>query len=200
MQLISSPISPFVRKIRTLVHEAGKTESVEEIVVATTALATDAQAKAANPLGKIPALIRNDGPTLYDSRVISRYLNDIWNLNLYPQSHLYETLTLEATADGIMESCVLCVYESRLRPEEMQFKPWTDAQLAKALNGLVAIESRWMSHLNGPLDMAQLAVCIAIDYLEFRIPDADWRSACPTLSAWHTAFKERPSLVATRPV
>lgn len=199
MQLISSPISPFVRKVRTLIEEAGKTDAVQELVVATTALETDPQAKAANPLGKIPALIRADGPTLYDSRVITRYLSDIWSLDLYPQSRLYETLTLEATADGIMESCVLVVYESRLRPEELRFKPWTDAQLAKALNGLAAIENRWMSHLNGPLDMAQLAVCIAIDYLEFRLPEVAWRADCPTLSAWHNAFKERPSLVATRP-
>ena len=117
MQLISSPISPFVRKVRTLIEEAGKTDAVQELVVATTALDTDPQAKAANPLGKIPALIRADGPTLYDSRVITRYLSDIWNLDLYPQPRLYETLTLEATADGIMESCVLVVYESRLRPE-----------------------------------------------------------------------------------
>ncbi len=200
MQLISSTTSPIDRKIRTLIHEAGKTEAVEEITVATTALDTDPRAKAANPLGKIPALVRNDGPTLYDSRVISRYLSEIWSLDLYPQSRLYETLTLEATADGIMESCVLCVYESRLRPAEFQFKPWTDAHAAKALNGLIAIESRWMSHRNGPLDMAQLAVCVAIDYMEFRLPEVDWRSECPTLSAWHTAFKDRPSLVATRPV
>ena len=54
---------------------------------------------ARNPLGKVPALERADGPAIYDSRVICRYLDDIAGGRLYPpKPRLWETLTLEVTA------------------------------------------------------------------------------------------------------
>jgi glutathione S-transferase len=70
-----------------------------------------------NPLGKIPALERPDGPTLYDSRVITRYLDDILHARLYPAApHLWDTLVIEATGDGIAEAAVLMRYELHVRP------------------------------------------------------------------------------------
>ena len=131
MQLISSPASPFVRKVRVLLHETGLSDQVEELPVATTALATAPEAMAANPLGKIPALLREDGPAIYDSRVICRYLDARAGAGFYPEARLWEVLTLEATADGIMESGVLMVYEMRLRPEGARSAEWVEAQWAK---------------------------------------------------------------------
>ena len=100
MQLISSPISPFVRKVRVLLHETGLAGQVEELPVATTALATAPEAMAANPLGKIPALLRADGPAIYDSRVICRFLDSQGTGRLYPDSRIWEVLTLEALAQS----------------------------------------------------------------------------------------------------
>ena len=115
--LLSSSASPFVRIIRVLLQETGQAD-VEEIFVTTTPMATDTTLAAANPVGKIPALLRDDGPAIYDSRVIARYLNARANAAFYPDASIWETLTLEATAHGIMEAAVISVYEKRLRPEE----------------------------------------------------------------------------------
>ena len=175
MQLISSPISPFVRKVRVLLHETGLAGQVEELPVATTALATAPEAMAANPLGKIPALLRADGPAIYDSRVICRYLDAQAGAGLYPEARLWEVLTLEATADGMMESGVLMVYETRLRPEGARSPEWVEAQWAKIARALEALEARWMSHLAGPLDMGQIAVACALGYLDFRHDARGWR-------------------------
>ena len=41
MKLIMSPLSPYARKVRVLLREAGREAEVEEVAVATTALATD---------------------------------------------------------------------------------------------------------------------------------------------------------------
>ncbi len=58
-----------------------------------------------NPLGKVPALVCDDGRTLYDSRVICRYLADLAMPSLYPSGAAqWDTLTLEATADGILDA------------------------------------------------------------------------------------------------
>jgi glutathione S-transferase len=155
---------------------------------------------ALNPLGKIPALARDDGPALYDSRVICRYLDDRAQAGLYPASRLWDVLTLEATADGIMDAAVLIIYESRVRPEDHRFAPWVDGQWTKIDRSLDALEQRWLSHLHGPLDMGQIAVGAALGYLDFRHDERGWRNGRPGLAAWEAVFAERPSMVATRPV
>ena len=168
MKLISSTASPFVRKVRVVLHETGQTGDVEEIPVATTAINTAPEARAANPTGKIPALILDDGGAIYDSRVITRYLDDRAGAGLYPQDGIWRMLTLEATADGLLEAAVLMVYEARLRPEAQQSPDWVEAQWGKVCGALDALNSDWIDDLNGPLCIGQIAVGCALGYLDFR--------------------------------
>jgi len=202
MQLFHNPASPFCRKIDVLLHETGHVGDVEPLSASghPTAAGSDANMPLAhNPLGKIPTLLRPDGPALYDSRVICRYLDDLYDAGFYPANRLWEVLTLEATADGVMDAAVLMVYEKRSRPAERQDPAWVEAQWAKILRTLDAVEARWMSHLAGRLDMGQIALACALGYLDFRHADRDWRVGRSTLAAWFVRFEERPSMIATSP-
>lgn len=200
LRLHHSATSPFVRKVMVLLHETGLLDQVELVPASGTAVAPGTMPVAQNPLGKIPTLERPDGPALYDSRVICRYLADRAGGGLYPQApRLWETLTLEATADGIGEAAVLMVYEERTRPPELRSGPWVEGQWAKVARSLDAIEGRWMSHLAGPLDGAQIAVGSMLGYLDFRHAARNWRAGHPALAAWEARFAERPSMRATRP-
>jgi glutathione S-transferase len=140
-----------------------------------------------NPLGKIPALIPDDGgPALYDSRVICRYLDHVSGAGLYPAgSDLWPVLTLEATADGMLEAALLMVYETRLRPEALRFAPWVEGQWAKVARALDAIEARGMVLLEGRLTMAHVAVAVALSYLDFRHAERHWRQDRPRRSEAH---------------
>lgn len=201
MQLMISPASPFVRKVRVLLRETGQIADVEEHEVATTPMQTDSALIGANPIGKIPALIRNDGPAIYDSRVICRYLDAQQHRghSLYPAARLWDVLTLEATADGIMEAAVLMVYEERFRPAEKHSPEWIEAQWSKVSRSIAAVEARWMPLLTGPLNMAQIAVACALDYVDFRLAARDWRAGHPALSDWSKRFSDRPAMEETRP-
>jgi len=196
--LLSASASPFVRKVRVLLLETGQDDVIIQDV-ATTPFATAAEVAAANPVGKIPALIRDDGPTIYDSRVITRFLDARAKSGLYPDHQLWDTLTLEATADGIMDAAVSMAYEKRLRPEEFWYDPWLDAQWAKIARALDAIDTRWMAHLHGPLDMSHIAVGCALGYLDLRHGDRDWRKGRDVLAAWEARFAERDAMRATVP-
>ncbi|MEM7491283.1 MAG: glutathione S-transferase N-terminal domain-containing protein, partial [Pseudomonadota bacterium] len=118
MQLLSSGASPFVRKCRVVLLETGQ-DDVEVRDVTASPMGGDADLNATNPSGKIPALIRDDGPAIYDSRVICRFLDQKAGANLYPESRLWEVLSLEANADAIMEAAIAITYEKRLRPENL---------------------------------------------------------------------------------
>ena len=132
LRLHHSVTSPFVRKVTVLLHETGLIEDVVLVPAGGTPVASGGMPLAQNPLGKIPVLERPDGPALYDSRVICRFLADLAGSGLYPPApRLWETLTLEATADGIGEAAVLMRYEEALRPPEGRLAAWTEGQWAK---------------------------------------------------------------------
>jgi glutathione S-transferase len=201
MKLYHAPASPFVRKVMVLLHEAKALDRVQLIPASGTPLAPGTMPVDRNPLGKIPALERPDGPTLYDSRVITRYLDDLLHARLYPVApRLWDSLVIEATADGIAEAAVLMRYEMHVRPEATRSLDWAEAQWAKIARALTALEERWMSHLSGPLDMGQIAVGCALGYLDLRHPDRTWAAAHPTLAAWFAAFNARPAMQATIPI
>ena len=199
MDLIMSPASPFARKVRVLIREVGLDHHVNEVDVATTPLVPDAKALAANPTGKIPALIRNDGPAIYDSRVICRYLNARAGSSLYPEEGLWEVLTLEATADAMMDAAVAMVYQARFVATDGASGDWIEAQWSKVAGALNAIDARWMSHLAGPLNAAQIAVGSGWAYLDFRHGARDWRDDVPALADWFVGFAERTSMRDTAP-
>lgn len=200
MKLYYSAASPFVRKVHVMLYETGLIDGTEIVPTVATPLETNAGPIAQNPLGKVPALERDDGPALYDSRVICQYLDAKAGAGLYPEgARRWDTLTLEATADGILDAAVLMIYETRVRAPEMQSEKWVATQWAKVSRALDVIEERWMAHLKGPLDAAQIAVASALGYLDFRHGARGWREGRPQLAAWFEEFSGRESMTATEP-
>jgi glutathione S-transferase len=200
MKLFGSATSPFARKAAVVLSEAGLADQVEVVHVAGNAVDPGTMPVDVNPLGKIPALLCDDGRTIYDSVVICRYLAELAMPQLYPTGPaLWDSLTLEATADGIMDASVLMVYEMRLRPEELRFPPWVEGQWAKIARTLDVVEQRWMPRLTGPLDIGQIAMGCALGHLDLRHDARGWRDGRPRLAAWFARFAQRPAMVATHP-
>ena len=199
MQLFHSGTSPYVRKITILLHEIGQLDAVELVPSGGSPFDPSQMPLAHNPLGKVPTLARPDGPALFDSRVICRYLDSHFTAGLYPEARIWEVLTLEALADGMLDAALLMVYEGRARPEDKQFPDWVEAQWTKIARALDMLEERWLSHLAGPLDMSQIAVAGALGYLDFRHSDRNWRQGHDGLTTWFADFAARPALQATLP-
>ncbi|MEM7547371.1 MAG: glutathione S-transferase N-terminal domain-containing protein [Pseudomonadota bacterium] len=203
MKLLHAGPSPFVRKVMVLLEEAGKTAEIELIDGFGAPTAPNDNVIAANPIGKIPCLITDEGLPIYDSRVITRYLDTRYGLGLYPAGDaVWKTLTLEAHADGMLDAAVLCVYEVRCRNESDRSTDWVEAQRGKVARGLDALETHWLDHLDGPLDMGVVGVGCALGYLDFRAEMGgfpDWRVGRPGLTKWGNAFLQRASMAASAP-
>jgi glutathione S-transferase len=195
MQLYTSPTTPFGRKIAVLLHEKSLLDRVSLVLASGTPLERGTMPVAHNPLGKIPVLVLQDGSAIYDSRVITRFLDDHFNLGVYPKgAALWAALTQEAAVDGIIESAVTMAYEMRLRPEDRQFAPWIDGQWSKITRTLDMFEQ---TPLTGDFDMPQIALACALSYLDFRHDARGWRQDRPRLAAWDQTQSARQSMILT---
>lgn len=200
MKLYHSPASPYVRKVMVLAQETGLLSKIEVVPVTTTPMAPDASVAAANPVKKIPALVTDDGMTLFDSPVICEYLDSLHGgKKMFPDGKArWEALRLQAAADGMLDAALLVVYEGRFREEAMRNKAWTDAQLAKIAGALDAFEAAADS-MGDRVDIGTISVGCGLGYVDFRLGHLNWRDGRPKLAAWYEKFGSRPSMQATRP-
>ena len=75
MRLLSSPLSPYGRKVRLAAAIKGVEDSIA-LIAADTNPGDSAEINSANPLGKIPILIA-EGMQIFDSHVICEYLDSL---------------------------------------------------------------------------------------------------------------------------
>ena len=198
MILRSSPASPFVRKVRIAAGVLGLTDKID---VRETDLNDPADAiRKQNPLGKIPALILNDGTVYYDSRVILEVLDHIaGGGRIIPREPTarFAALRLQALCDGILDASVLLVYEGRYRPPEMKVQAWVDRQADKVARGLAALEAAPPA-LDPVPDVGQIALACVLGYRDLRFGGM-WRKDHPRLLAWQDKFAAQvPAFAATK--
>lgn len=199
MKLYSNPASPFARKVIVGFWEVNAINEVEVINVIGNPVDSGDIPITENPLGKLPTLVGTPFGTLYDSRVITQFIDRHCDGDLYPSSNLFETMKMEALADGIMDAAVLMTYEKRVRSEDKQSKVWVDGQWVKINRSLDALESNAKEFLNSSFNIAHIALGCALGYLDFRHSDRAWRSGHPKLNEWCGEISQRPSMVATKP-
>jgi glutathione S-transferase len=202
MKLYHTPTSPFVRKVMVVAHEVGLADRIETTFLRPTPMQPDPVLARDNPLSKIPALVLDDGTSLYDSHVICEFLDAQHDgAKMLPPSGAarWTALRREALADGMLEAAVQVFYERRNRPEERQWEDWIEGQSAKARLALDALEREAASFGEGA-DLGLVAIAVGLGWLEFRGVIGDVRAGRPTLFAWYDRFAERSSMRATVPV
>ena len=197
MKLRYSPTSPYVRKVAVTIHELGLDDKVERVMTAPWDAATDLGRT--NPLGKVPALIADDGTVLYDSPVICEYLDSLVGSRLVPPGgpDRWTALRRQALADGLIDAAVSCVLEGR-RPAERRSTEWVTRQRAAIARSLDALEAE-AADLANDLTIGHVAIACALGYLDFRLVGDDWRMGRPKLAAWFDGFAKRPSMTTTVP-
>jgi len=196
MKLFYAHTSPYSRKVRLLLLEKGL--KIEEQLC--NPFDDTEELKAANPLGKIPTLIIDDGTALYDSRVICEYLDSLdAKIRLIPELDMprWHVRRWEALADGILDAAYNIVMERRRSSSE---------QSPQAVVNWQASISTALDHVNGDLNnlplsisLAQLALGVSLGYLDFRLPELYWRNGRERLAEWYVNFENRASMMSTRP-
>jgi glutathione S-transferase len=199
MKLIGSRTSPYVRKVRVfLAEKACGYEFVEENV-----WAAATQVGRYNPLTKVPVLVLDDGTNLFDSSVITEYVDTLAAPALIPAGGLERALARrgESLADGVCDAAVAIVLERKRDPLHQdpaamdRARAKVDAGIAHFAETLARCE--WLG--GGAPGLADFAAGCAVLYVEFRLPEVGWRSQHPTLRRWVERLEARSSFAATRP-
>jgi glutathione S-transferase len=199
MILRSAAPSPFGRKVQIALSVLGFGDEVK-IAPADTMDPRDS-IREQNPLGKIPALIVEDGTVYYDSRVILEYLDHRAGGGMIMPRDAHErfaALRLQALCDGVLDASILTIYEGRWRALEKHEAKWLDYQAGKVQRALAVLEAAPPALAPTALpSVGQIALACALGYRDFRF-GGTWRADHPRLVAWLDDFAARvPAFAAT---
>jgi glutathione S-transferase len=197
MKLLYQTHSPYARKVLVMAHEAGLAGRIEVIHHETSPTRRNEAVYAANPLGKVPVLICEDGLALFDSVAICDHLDSLHDgPRLIPPAGRARALTLrlQALAQGLADAGIALRWETERRPEALRHPPLAEGQAAKLVAAYDFVERE--VDLDGPVELGRIALATALSWLEFRGLPA-FRPGRPRLEAWFDAFGRRPSMLAT---
>ena len=196
MKLLGTPTSPYARKVRLILLE----KSVPHEFVVDAPREPGSLVPRVNPLGRVPALILDDGTCIFDSPVIAEYADSLNDAPvLIPRNDALARMRVkrwEAVADGIVDSAVLVRME-RIRPEEKQEHgniTRNNEAISRALTYAADMlgEREWCE--GSDITLADCALVSALLYLDLRQPERDWRGMHPDLAAWFARISTRPSV------
>jgi glutathione S-transferase len=184
MKFITSPLSPYARKVMILARLSGI--SLEEISAkkdgANGYMAGD------NPLGKIPALEWQPGQYLFDSPVICEYLDSLREVPLLPaDGHArYIQLWQHALGDGLSDAVYNYRYET-VRPPDLHWHAMITRHDRAIKNTVETLEkiSPWLGE---DWTYGNIAIVCGLDYASYRAPHFDWKAAAPKLRDWHASL------------
>ena len=194
MKLLYTKRSPYARKVRIMAAEKR---------IALDLIDEDLQHKSerllkANPLGKVPTLILDDGTTIFDSRVICQYLDALDDKTmLIPGNPVdrVEVLKWEAFADDLMTAAIYLYMEKVRHPHDFH------QQFVTTQEGNISLAYAHIEKNLGPLkknfDLAAIAVVSALGYGQFRLPHMTLPEG---VSRWVNELSKRPSVAQTIPV
>ncbi len=202
MKLIGSLTSPYVRKVRIVMAE----KKLDFQLVLEDVWGADDILKS-NPLGKVPCLVMEGGEAVFDSRVIVEYLETLSPVGkLIPPAgrQRIEVRTWEALADGLLDASIAARLESTWsgRSAEQRSPAWIERNLSRVQAALRAMSQGLgdKPYCSGTyFSLADVAVGVALGYLDFRFSHIDWRSPYPNLQRLHDKLATRQSFIDSAP-
>ncbi|WP_286977976.1 glutathione S-transferase N-terminal domain-containing protein [Pseudomonas sp.] len=199
MELYLNATSPYARLVRIVLLEKGLMDAVT--LKWCDPWADDADLLKANPAGRIPALMTEEGTTLSESMLIAMYLDSLDNVKPTPPmlpTPLSDVLHLAGLGQNLMDAAFTTVIARKHYGPEID-QSELGQRRARAMQRLL---KQLNSELSGnptaaSIHLGDIAIAVALEYLAFRLPEIRWKEAHPQLAAWHAAVTARTSFQQT---
>ena len=202
MILIGRYRSPFVRRVATTMNYYGmpfESRPLQHTGEDNPAL------RAINPIGRIPALVLDDGQVLVESGAIIDYLDREAGADraLIPVSGKARNhaLTLIGVATGTIDKLVSCSYEVRFRPEEKRHAPWVERCEEQVRAGFGWLNDQFQGKfiLGDQMSQADITSAIGWQTLGMGMPGLQASIKAPKLDALVERLMQDPAYASTMP-
>ena len=163
MLLIGVNRSPYTRRVAVTLKAYGLPFEQSDL----SGFGNRAEVRAANPLGRIPALVLDNGETLVDSAAIIDHLDEVVGHEraLTPPAGADRRAVLRVAAlmMGACDKLLAAAYERNRKPPEKVHQPWIDDCMTQMKQALAAVEAMVEQNylLLGRLTQADVTAFIA---------------------------------------
>lgn len=198
MELYLNATSPYARVARIVAMEKGLSDATS--LHWCDPWADDEALLAVNPVGRVPALMTDDGKTISEALLIAQYLDAKGHgATLLPSAILVDVLALAGLGQGLMEAAFNTVIARKHQGPEADESVLGQRRL-RAIPRILATLEHELSDRPAPpsLTLGDIVVAVALDYLAFRMPEVSWPHSHPRLAQWHDALTSRASFRETR--
>ena len=193
--------SPFVRRVAISLHLLG----IEFEHRALSPARDVDELRRLNPLGRVPALLLDDGEVLVDSAAILDHLDQVAGVQraLVPSdpAERRRVLQLVALLAGVGEKSVAGFYERTRRPAELIHAPWAEHLDSQVAAGLAAVDARAREpFLAGDrLTQADVTAVAVLDFVRSIEPNLAPPGRYHRLDALYERCYRLPAFAETRP-
>jgi len=189
MKLYFNKPSPYARKVRVVAHEKSLMDRLELHEV--DPWADPPELLAATPLGKVPALLTDDGTLLTESTAIGQFFDDIGHGPKLVPGEAWRVMARVGLAQGLIDASFTIVIERR-RQAALQSTDWIARQFRAIERSLPKVDIA-----DRRFDLGDITLACALAYMDFRLPEIPWRASRPALALWLDQVSQRPSMLAT---
>jgi glutathione S-transferase len=201
MLLIGVNRSPYTRRVAITLRAYGVPFEQRDL----SGFGNRAEVRTANPLGRIPALVLDDGEVLVDSSAIIDHLDEAYGRDhaLTPASGADRRAVLKVAAlmMGACDKSLQAAYERNHHPAEKVHQPWIDDCMAQMMSALAAVDA--MVEPTQPyLLLARLTQADITAFVAERLArglGVDTEAETPRLRALTRKLAEEPAFHSTEP-
>lgn len=200
MILIGRYLSPFTRRVAVSLKLVGLPFERRPL----TAWHNLEELRRLNPVGRVPALILDDGEMIFESSAILDEIDRIAGPDraLVPAAgpERREAMRVTAVALGVMDKAAAARYERLMRPGEKVHQPWIDHNIGQVTSGLGWLETRF-ADAPLPPEMSQpvISTVVAHAFLDFAMPEMVDLSGYAALRRLSRDCAKHPAFRDTRP-
>ena len=198
MKLFGSPFSPYVRKVRVLLSE----KNIPCEFVIEDPWPVESKIPSMNPLGKVPVLQIGPEKFLFESVLITHYLDSLDGKPLQPNdaAGYWQSQWWQSLGNGMIDASIARVLETR-RPEDKQMPEKMQREETRIARAFAAADHEFQGGTylaGGAYSLADLVMGVACQYIDLRYPH-DWRSQHPRLKQWFSGIGARGAFTSTLP-
>jgi glutathione S-transferase len=196
MKLLINTTSPYTRIARIALWEKGFREVETQIV---DPWGDTPELLAANTAGRVPTLITDDGQALTESLLIV-----LWLEKVRPEPSLLGgdatgSVALAGVAMGVIDAAVHTLIGRKTMGPSFDESPVGVRRRRSMAQGLQRLDAEVGEATEGVPTLGAIAAVVALDYVEFRFPQAGWMPAVPRLERLQQKMRARPSIEQTLP-